>query len=187
MEVSINLQKIKERGLTPTFYVLLLSLYRAEIEFPWTVEQHHLEYLQKLGYLKITPDGPVLTGKLKLDFPNVVKSLDIEQWIEEWRALFPAKVESGGRPVKGSKQGCLKKMKSFINKHPDVTVEEIFEATKIYIFSRKRENYNFMTTADYFIEKNNVSLLESLIEKYRETPSLLKELEEGRGTFFKQI
>lgn len=187
MELTINIDKIYQKGLTPTYYVLLLSLYSKEINFPWEIKKDHLLFLQKLGYIKITVDGPILTGKFNIDFKNTINTLDVENWIEEWRNLFPAKVESGGRPVKGSKQGCIKKMKSFLKNNPEVTKEEIFEATRIYVFDRKRNDYKFMVTADYFIEKNNVSLLESLIEKFKETPNLLKEMEEGINSFFKQI
>ena len=66
-----------------------------------------------------------------------------------------------GRPVRGDKAGCIKKMTTFI-KSERVTKDEIFEATKIYVFEKKRDDYKAMTCADYFINKDGISMSNNL-------------------------
>jgi hypothetical protein len=186
MELNINLTTIQENSLTPTFYCYLVCLY-TKTQFPWDITDNQLKILEDLGFIKLTVDGPIIKPLFQQKFKSHLSYLEVESWIEDWRNLFPSKVEISGRPVKGSKQGCLKKMKVYLKNNPSVSKEEIFEATRIYIWKKKREDYNFMTSADYFIEKNNVSLLDALVEQYREVPNTLQELEQGNNPFMKQI
>jgi len=77
-------------------------------------------------------------------------------------------VYTGSRLVKGDRKGCIKKMQKLMRDNPDVTPTEIIEATKIYVNKAKDTFYEKMTCADYFIEKNGVSMLMGYIEAYRE-------------------
>lgn len=87
-----------------------------------------------------------------------------EEWIEDYRNKFPKGILTGNRPVRGDKQGCLKKMNTFLKANPETTKEQIFEATDLYIQKSKANGYDRMTCADYFIEKNGASMLSSYLE-----------------------
>ena len=56
-------------------------------------------------------------------------------------------------------------MKKFIKNHKEVTKEQIFKATELYVEEKKRVRYAYMRIADYFIEKDGGSLLESYVEQ----------------------
>lgn len=187
MDVVFNIQKIKEEGLTPGIYFYLLCL-NSNIPYEFMVPSHsQLTELETAGWLKIGPEGPIIREQFRIRFKKYVEINKIEEWIESWRALWPSGVKSAGRPVKGSKQGCITKMSKFIKNHPEVSVEQIFEATRGYLFEKSRVHYQYMTCADYFIEKDSVSLLESLIENNEERGSMLSRIENGGGSFHREI
>jgi hypothetical protein len=89
-------------------------------------------------------------------------------WIEEYRDLYPKGVFTATRSVKGDKQGCLKKMNTFLKQNPEATKEQIIAATTLYIQKSKANGFDRMTCADYFIEKNGVSMLSSYLEMIAE-------------------
>ena len=82
--------------------------------------------------------------------------------------LWPKKIKTGNRLVRKSANSLRGKLKAFTNRRKDVTQEEILEATSIYVASSKRQNYEYMQCADYFISKNNSSELESHIDLLKE-------------------
>jgi len=167
MELSIDLEKLKRLNLAPTMYVILFGLYN-EIDLHTIVNESTdinscIKILERDGWLKITDSGYILR-KPAIDLLKVHKEyLKVKEWIQEWRNLFPMGVKSGGRPVRGDSKSCLSKMTVFV-KDEKIDKERIFEATKIYIDEKKKENYSFMICADYLISKDNVSLLRSLVE-----------------------
>jgi hypothetical protein len=167
MEVRINIEKLFQDGLTPNQFVYLCYIAKNEEEScPFKITQEELQDLQSKSYIKIQEGQIILRGIFNEKFQTNRASNEVD-WIEEWRNLFPT-VKVGGRPAKGSKAGVIKKMLKFIKDNPKVTKEEIFEATKSYIFEKKQKNYDYMQCADYFIEKNGNSTLESFIEHYKE-------------------
>lgn len=75
---------------------------------------------------------------------------NVEDWIEEWRNLFPTGASSSGYRYRGDKQECLKKMKIFVKKHK-YTKEQIINATKKFI--EGMNDYRYLGMAQYFIQK----------------------------------
>lgn len=186
MDFRINLEKCANNNLTPTQYVFLYCLSVSQ-EFPWKIPERQLYLLEEDGWIKNTVDGPVIRDKFTTFASPTIKNTDnVAAWIDDWRQLWPAKVKSGGRPVKGDKQGCLRKMKTFVKEY-SFTQEEIFEATRIYLFEKKRDNYNFITCADYFILKNGASILAGSCESVSEDGVSLTESIEGSNRHFKSI
>lgn len=167
MEVRINVEKLFQDGLTPNQFVYLGYLYKNEEKnCPFKITEQELQDLQEKGYIKIQENEIILRGLFNQKFRVNKHPIEVN-WIEDWRNLFPS-IKVGGRPAKGSKAGVTTKMLKFIKNNPEVTKEEIFEATKSYIFEKKLKNYEYMQCADYFIEKNGNSTLESFIEHYKE-------------------
>lgn len=186
MHCRVDLEKCFGHNLTPTQFVYLYCLHVGQ-EFPWPAPQKQLEELEEQGWVKIMPTGPVLREKfLTFVGQTSASTEEVETWIDDWRNLWPTGVKSGGRPVRGDKKGCLAKMKRFIKDY-DYSKTEIFEATEIYLFDKRRENYRYMTCADYFILKNGASILASFCEDIKERGNSLKETKDGSSKFFKSV
>ena len=186
MVCRIDLDKCFEENLTPTQFALLYCLH-ANNKFPWPVPLSQWKALEDVGWVKITAEAVELRDKV-IDFicQTSAPTDNVDSWIEEWRNLWPTGVKSGGRPVRGDKRGCLAKMNKFIKEH-DYTKEEIMEATKIYLFEKRRESYKYVTCADYFILKNTSSILASFCEDIHERDNSLKQTEDGNSKFFKSV
>jgi len=186
MELKIN--AMVEHKLSPDEYVYLYYLVTGMICPVRTMVS--LELLEKKGFIKITEnkivarqksidfllgselsetDKPIATSKSAKN-KELVGSVD--DWIQEWRELFPAGIKSGGYPVRSPKSGCATKMKFFIKSNKEVTKEMIFSATKKYVAERALKRYEYMTLAHYFISKNSISLLEGYIEQIEEGESI---------------
>lgn len=95
----------------------------------------------------------------------VVRNIElVEDWIDEWRELFPKGRNGGNRPYKGEKQNCINKMKWFIAQF-NISKQDIFEVTKQYIKSVIDPAY--ISCADYFIIKDGISRLHMEYENYK--------------------
>lgn len=88
----------------------------------------------------------------------------VEDWIDEWRDLFPKGRNGGNRPYKGERQNCINKMKWFVSNF-NISKEDIFNVTKQYIKSVTDPAY--ISCADYFIVKDNISKLHMEYENYK--------------------
>jgi len=193
MEVQLDIDSIKQNNLTPHLYLFLLYLEENR-KFPWPVSEEELEFLQKESWVRFSSEGIILRPKFAKEFPGKTPLKNtsqrkevVEDWVDEWRNLFPAGVKSGGRPIKGDKKGVLKKMKAFVKEYPKTSKEDIFRATKNYILEKKQEDYKFMICADYLINKDGSSMLSSLIESLETDSGQSKIIEERGGKFHKEI
>lgn len=93
---------------------------------------------------------------------------DFENLLTLYADLWPKKIKTGNRLVRRSANSLRGKLKAFTNLRKDVTPNEILEATSVYIASAKRQGYDFMQCADYFINKNKSSELESHVDLLKE-------------------
>lgn len=165
MKIEIDTDIIAKLGISINEYCLIYLLYHdCKNTIQATTEM--ILNLESKGFVKDLPDGIVLRKKT-LDLFSVTvptKTKELEEFVENYRNLFPSGVKSGNRLVKGDKFGCLNKLKNFTSKYPEYSKEEILEATKVYIDLCRKRNYDKMTSADYFIEKDKVSMLASYCE-----------------------
>lgn len=111
--------------------------------------------IQPEYYLKLNKNIP---GTVKTQIPGI--DLLVKQYIDLW----PKKILSGGRPVRQGPTPITKKLTVFIKKHPKVTFEQILNATNRYLATMKSKDWAYMTCSDYFISKNESSVLESYLE-----------------------
>lgn len=165
MQILIDTDIISKLGISINEYCLIYLLYHDCKDTIGATTEMILN-LEAKGFVKDLPDGIILRKKT-LDLFNVIvptKTKDLEEFVENYRNLFPSGVKSGNRLVKGDKFGCLSKLRNFTVKYPEYTKEEVLEATKIYIDLCRKRNYDKMTSADYFIEKDKVSMLASYCE-----------------------
>ena len=165
MIISIDTEVASKLGLTPVEYLHLYLLYNGQGELQCN-DTHSIYQLESKGFIKDTEDAIVLRKKsidlFSRQIPEIFESL--ESFVESYRNLFPSGVKSGGRLVKGDRLGCLSKLKSFKVKYPEYTQEEIIDATKAYIDLKKKNGWQMMSCADYFIEKDKQSQLASYCE-----------------------
>ena len=168
MEVDINL--LVETNLTPDEYVFLYYLAKSQIYSVNLVTDY--DKLERAGFIKqgdrihIRKRGiDLIDNKIPVSEKKVKSEDNTLKWIDEWRDLFPKGVRTAGYAIRGTRGGCIKKMKRFIKDHKEVTKEQIFKATKLYVEEKKRVRYAYMRIADYFIEKDGGSLLESYVEQ----------------------
>lgn len=175
MIITIDTDTLATTGLTPNEYVYLMCLGSGH-ELPSALG---ITYSRLIGMNYITRDIEGLpsltdTGALTLGLiaGTTIRAaqsdplMDVPSWIDEYRELFPAKIRSGGYPVRGSKKGCLRKMEKFVREHPQYTKDIILAATAEYVSGRSRVGYQLMKIADYFIEKDGVSMLAAECEWY---------------------
>ena len=99
---------------------------------------------------------------------TVKKTEEFEELLTLYTDLWPKKIKTGNRLVRRSVNSLKGKLKAFCNRRKDVTHTEILEATNIYVISCKRQNYEYMQCADYFISKNSSSELESHVDLLKE-------------------
>ena len=122
--------------------------------------------LENKKYVKWTDEGVVLREKglkvlslIEMEKNNPVKELieskdDIEDWIEEYRALF----KSTGPGKTADVKTLVKKMRWFYKEYPELADKDlIMEATERYISTESLSSYRYLQRADYFISKEDSS------------------------------
>jgi len=183
--MELDIRKLEEHKLTPDEFVFLHFLVYPSTTSVLGMLVVDYDKLEKKALIKIGPDETYYSRKAAINLVSVEERISKDQkpdtpkeqpvrndnlidsvrdWIPDWRTLFPLGVKTGGYSVRGTRGGCIKKMKSFIRKHPKVTKEQIFEATRKYISEKQIANFAYMKIADYFIEKEGGSLLEEYVE-----------------------
>jgi len=182
MRVEIDLAKLTRHDISADEYTfILLKLLGKEV--PDIIKNRvSLESLEERSFLKIIPGGFSKREKITKLFASVLESAKVEDWIDEWRHIWPSGVQSGGKPVRGSKDDCTKKMKVFLGK-TGYTKQQVFDAAQAYVLERKHNRYQYMTLANYFIKKGDDSPLEAWCEQLDEDTSR----QEDYGSFHKEV
>ena len=174
--ISIPLKKLLNMGLTVEEYYFAYMLYKKE--------RHKLDLYIKnvdLNYIKIT-DRLIDIGLIEFinydgESPNYnINNLQSTQeffdlinirnepkgadaWIDEWYALWPTGIKSGGYYLKTDKRGVLRKMRNFLLEYPHYDKEIIIKATESYLMDMSLGGYAFAKLAPYFIYKDGLSVL----------------------------
>lgn len=177
--------------LDDSVYPEELILYFVQGEVPDCVKFGDSD-VDENGYpTKDSIGGYQFKGKIKIQIVGGLRELpkdtyesiereEVDNWIKEWRELFPVGINKIGRSYRGSPKDCLKKMKAFMKEY-DFTREQIFKATENAINKASQDNYNYFPQANYFIEKNQHSMLAGYCENLDESI----EGEENRKTINK--
>jgi len=179
--MEINIDKLVEHALSPDEYVFLYYLVKSK---PRKVNiRISTSFMEERGWIKVMEEE-IIARQKAIDLFKEEEGLDIrtydenkmmlenlQEWVSKWRELFPKGVKTGGYPVRGTKGGCEKKMRAFIKSNKNVTMSEIFKATRLYIKEKANERYSYMKMADYFIDKDGGSMLGAYIERINEENS----------------
>lgn len=173
-EIKLNLDLLEQLKISPNAYVFLyLLFYNMPINLE--ISDNLIKDLEDKKFVKNQENG-IIIRKRGIDlFDNKITKVvsKLDDFIDKYRSIFPAGVKSGGRLIKGDKQGCLSKLKTFKVKYPEYTEEDILEATKAYLDGKKRVNYDRTVCADYFISKDGSSMLASYCENMKLQPKTL--------------
>jgi hypothetical protein len=105
---------------------------------------------------------------------NEIKTTDM-RWVINWRQIFGELKESAA----GDPTACMANMEKFIKNHPDITIDEIVGATKLYVSEFNATNLDYLQTAHYFIykftpQKTSVSRLLQYVDLYRKNVEISK-------------
>ncbi len=147
-----------------------------------TMEYHDcLRLLETRQYIKITDDCIIYGDNAQINVECFelrakstqiieIKSINYAELANKLRDIFPAGIRGGGgKLVKSPELAVVDKLKKFFKYYPDVKEDAIIKATTNYIENRKRDGWRYITQLDYFVFKDNVSMLYSELENMRET------------------
>ena len=182
MKIVVDLGKVIKANVSVDAYIFLYLLSLGKEVPDFISENVDLEVLQNEGFIKIVDNGVVKRPKLSALFAAAIESEKVADWIDEWRDIWPKGYKSGGKPVRGSKQDCIKKMEVFL-KNTDYTKDDVYAAALAYVLDRKNKGYQYMTIANYFIQKGNDSALEAWCELLGEEGERVAD----HGTFHKEV
>lgn len=148
MDISPNEQALLEmlkRGENEKAYKFLRKVQ------PNSIKVQNLDYMENLKR-----KGYILDYKKDLTTVGLPKKDDVEEWIHEYRNVFP-------KYKKGDPKACLNKMRDFLAEYPNYDRITVLNAAKSYMNTQSSDEY--VTQADYFISKNGVSKLSGFCEE----------------------
>lgn len=181
MKIDLNyLKNCVSENITLSAAILLLLIYEKDFDqyrktlfiFNTTVgefnEEEFFGVLQNDGYIKITgdniPEDIVFRDEfLKLLPKEEQKINDLQGLVDAYMNLFPKGVKSGGYYVRSDATSIENAFKRFFKKYTKTTKEQILLATNNYISECKKNNWQYMKCADYFIMKTDKSTLAAYI------------------------
>jgi hypothetical protein len=92
--------------------------------------------------------------------------MKVLDWINDWVALWPADVKSGGESIRTAAKYCVNKMVKFCRDNPQYDKDCIFAATRHYLQQKRAADWFGVRRATYFIGKLGVgSDLEAYCEQ----------------------
>jgi hypothetical protein len=81
--------------------------------------------------------------------------------LEEFRNIFPKGNLPTGKPARTNLNELKKKMSQFFIDNPSYDWDLVLDATESYVEHFRKQDYNYMRTAGYFISKDGDSELAS--------------------------
>lgn len=197
IKLEIDNEILEKLELTPNQYFLAKIIAEkdkdtfekyCQIQNNEDIVVNDLYKLYQKSYIEVDPEE---VGLYNFDFDLIkvnlfenkkkLSSSEFEEFVNEWYALFPKGIKSGGYLVRSGKSDCTKKLQKFMKEHPTYTKEIIIQATKNYIIHCKNNGYNYMKLATNFISKDGVSVLEGECENVINKSSNSVEIDKPSG------
>jgi len=140
---------------------------KQKISLPEAVAKDR-EALVKKGFLEMKEDQYIMTNKAKvicatLDsyFIKAKKKTDIQlmgkdfvERINNYREVFPAKNLPSGKPARNNVKALGEAFRWFFETY-DYTLDQVVEATRMYVNEYRDAEYMYMQTIQYFICKQD--------------------------------
>jgi hypothetical protein len=177
-KITIDLDKLNELEITPTQYLLAYQIHHnLEDDFKKLKSLYKIDCFREdihnlllKGYLRggnpenrydINFDKSTIISIFKEEIKTEEESEDILTWsqfVTAFRETFPAGIKSGGFYVRSSERDLDNKLKKFVKEYK-YSQDTILEATQAYVDESAIKGYAYMKVANYFIYKNNESML----------------------------
>lgn len=155
---------ITEKGLTPNQYYVLCSM-RDSIT-PLVTNLHlELRLLKGNGWItgseppKITNEAIALITKIESLFTIQKKKTssqllgkDFKEKLKQYNEIFPNTKLPSGSAARSSLSNIETRMRWFFDNH-DYTWDIVFQATETYVDEKRKQNWKFCRTSQYFIKK----------------------------------
>lgn len=185
MIVIMNQKQLLEKKLRPD-EIFLLTLLKKKDEDLYSSLIKDFYYVDALIRLRdkklIKVSTSISTDTLFKDItvPKELHSLygkptvsqlkpKVSKWIQDYRDLYPKGMNPNGYPYRGDKKGCINNMAKFLYNYPEFDDKGlILKATGIYLEQKKKDGYAYVSMADRFIWKNDMSTLASYCEQLKE-------------------
>lgn len=179
MELTIDLKKLMDSSLhdLKVFeYMFLQACYEEKFEeaklIISKVNDRALKsmkgFLEMRQWIKQTGEGTFdfdLRDKTIKLFSPV--GFSIHDFAIQYRNLWPPGLKSGGYSVRSNLPDIETKLKKFFKKYK-YSPEVVLKATEKYLDRMKADGYSFVKLANYFIMKDNTSMLASECETINE-------------------
>lgn len=175
MNIQLNLSKLINSKISAQQVIFCILLHNGNEEllyqyfeiFELNIED--INYLIDNGWIKRIDDGEYAHKNFEVSKKFISKFvpkqvINVEEWIDEWRDLFPRGARIAGYSVRSDRPGCIYKMTKFLKEHKDFNKDMVIEATKSYIKKMSSSGFERIRTASNFIEKNKESILAAEIE-----------------------
>lgn len=172
IQISIYPDRLKAHKITlRQFLSIYLTHKKQPLEKDFILSKEELQSLEDRDFIVLTEESFNPTGKFAAltASTNDLKSFDIKGFTKKYRDLFPEGVKSGDYYVKGDLHACETKLTRFFKKYKSFTPEMVLKATYGYVATKALNNYGYMKSAHYFIEKNGVSELAAYCENLNNT------------------
>lgn len=153
-------------NVTPN-QIYLLDSYRSKIQ-PSDIINHEAERAACIEKKLLTEEGKLTDRaivilddfetylvKTKKKVTSAVLGDDFLEKIKQYRELFPAKRLASGLQARQPVQDLKDKFVWFFKRYPEFDWDLVLDATQYYIILKHRENYAYMPTSMYFIQKTD--------------------------------
>lgn len=110
------------------------------------------------GALVILEEFETLLVKTKKRVAVEVLGEDFLTKIKEYREMFPAKRLSSGLLARQNVEELKSRFVWFFKTYPNYSWDLVLDAAQYYVMMKERENWQYMITSSYFIQKtDNIS------------------------------
>lgn len=149
------IKRLSKFQLSLDMYLILNTVNSKQFETYNIYDEIHpigkdkFQYLLREGYIQCEDNNyDIYSIELTSKALDMFKEDDdsIDNWITEWRDLWPKGVTSGGYPVRADAASITKKMKAFVKKH-GYDKDKIITITKEYIAEKEAQNWAYIKTA----------------------------------------
>lgn len=110
------------------------------------------------GAMTILEEFEMLLVKTKKRVATEVLGQDFLDKIKEYREMFPAKRLGSGLLARQNVEELKSRFVWFFKTYPQYSWDLVLDAAQYYVMMKERENWQFMITSSYFIQKtDNIS------------------------------
>lgn len=159
------------------------SIINEEVERAAAITRGHLDQNGNLtpGAVFILDEFETLLVKTKKKVASELLGVDALEHIKTYRELFPAKRVARVGLLRQTVQELKEKFVWFFKTYPDYDWDLVLDATDYYIYTKEKENMEFITTSSYFIQRTDTftkasrSLLADYCQMILDNPEILSQ------------